>query len=486
MVSAPIASHGTTAAWNLGDLALCHGFMPLITDGLTGTLPDPHDGPVRPLEAQRRARMESPSPSPETPYGAARMRDRRIRGRAMHVNCNQQTVLVVKSHRVHRKVSAMRLHGAPLAAMLGGMMLSGTLAACGPSAGPPVTPHRPEAIRISRVAAMHFTSRRTGWAIVTLASNGLQEIAQTHDGGRDWEVSHPIPSGDSAYLNVVSSRIVYVLVHAPTGAVRVLRTLNGGQGWSSAHVPAKGHDQTLVGSFAPATTSWLLSCAPPSLSGTTCELFRTTDGGGEWHPAATFPVSGLIPNGVTFSGADGWITGQNHSDNATEILSTRDGGRIWAPVPLTLPADTATNADTYPVTTHGHGLILPAILYEPQGAGFLLYVRTDGVFRPTVPLPTAASPTAGGRTTLRYSLVGRTVTFVLASPSLYETVTGGKTWTIVNAHVPAWSIMDFVSPNVGYALSSVVKKTPPTLWVTTDGGRKWMRVAYTVTKPLHA
>jgi hypothetical protein len=239
-----------------------------------------------------------------------------------------------------------------------------------------------------------------------------------------------------------------------------------------------------MGSFGAGNTSWILSCATPSLSGTNCELFRTRDAGHQWYRVSSFPVVGLIPNGITMMGTDGWITGQNHSDHAAEVLLTHDGGHTWSTVPLVIPAGAATNADTDPVISYATTVLLPAVLYEKQGAGFLLYEAIDGVFRPTAPLSTTASPTAGGRSTLRYSVASRAVTYVLASPSLYRTANAGRSWDMVNAHVPAWTVVDFVTPAVGYSVNGpTANRTPPILWTTTDGGENWMRVLYKVKGP---
>jgi hypothetical protein len=79
------------------------------------------------------------------------------------------------------------------------------------------------------------------------------------------------------------------------------------------------------------------------------------------------------------------------------VLSTRDGGHTWVPIALAIPDDSATNADTYPVIRQAGAVLLPTILYEKQGAGFLLYTVVDGTFRPTMPLSTAGAPTEGDR-----------------------------------------------------------------------------------------
>lgn len=379
----------------------------------------------------------------------------------------------------------MRPRSTRLLAMLSVVVLAVVLPACSSSAALPIH-YRDEsdAIRITRVDALHFTSGRAGWAILTLASNGQQDVARTVNGGHLWILSRAFPTGVRAYLHVVSSNTVYVLLQSQTGQVTVLRTVNGGKTWLSVAIPTPGIDDSWTGSFGARSTSWLLSCAPPSLSGTQCKLFRTMHGGLHWQHLSSFPVVGLIPNGVTFIANDGWITGQNHSSNAAEVLSTRDEGRTWAPVPLILPTSAARNADTYPVTPRSKTLLLPAVLYEKDGAGFLLYQVVHGVFRPTAPLSTDASPTAtSGPSTLRYSIVSRAVTYVLASPNLYRTANAGRSWEVVNARVPSWAIMAFVNPLVGYAVQLAGKHTHPILWTTTDGGGTWTHVLYKVTSP---
>lgn len=200
----------------------------------------------------------------------------------------------------------MRPRSTRLLAMLSVVVLAVVLPACSSSAALPIH-HRDEsdAIRITRVDALHFTSGRAGWAILTLASSGQQDVARTVNGGHLWILSRAVPTGVRAYLHVVSSNTVYVLLQSQTGQVTVLRTVNGGKTWLSVAIPTPGIDDSWTGSFGARSTSWLLSCAPPSLSGTQCELFRTMHGGLHWQHLSSFPVVGLIPNGVTFIANDG-------------------------------------------------------------------------------------------------------------------------------------------------------------------------------------
>lgn len=336
-------------------------------------------------------------------------------------------------------------------------------------------------IDLGRIDALQFVSARNGWAIITSALDGQQDVVDTEDGGHHWVVSQPIPAGDSARLTVVPSGMVYVLLQTPTGVVSVLRSANGGQTWLSAPLPAPASDSSLMASFAVRGPGWLLACAPPSLSGTQCTLFRT-NAGRQWHQVSTFPVLDMIPNGITFVGAHGWITGQTHGDYPATVRSTRDGGHTWVPIALAIPDDSATNADTYPVIRQAGAVLLPTILYEKQGAGFLLYTVVDGTFRPTMPLSTAGAPTEGDRSS-RYSIAPRSMTYVLSSPDLYRTTNGGQTWIVANGHVPTWSALDFVTPTVGYSSNPGSPNMPPTLWTTTDGGQTWTRVRYSVTVP---
>lgn len=108
-----------------------------------------------------------------------------------------------------------------------------------------------------------------------------------------------------------------------------LRTLNGGQHWTSAQVPgAESLDFRDVEAFS-ADLAYLLAAGPGDQS----RIYKTTDGGQHW----TLQFTNVEPKGffdcISFWDATHGIAIGDPVNGKFELISTEDGGLHWTSIP---------------------------------------------------------------------------------------------------------------------------------------------------------
>ena len=184
----------------------------------------------------------------------------------------------------------------------------------------------------------------------------------------------------------------------------------------------------------------------------------------------------------------GWVSGR--CSNATLLDVTHDGGAHWTPQPI----DCQSCAFYPPVFTS-------PLDGEIWGGGDALFVTSDGGKTWT---PRAETPgnwpdfvdAAHGFTLGLTSNVNSKVV-------LWRTSDGGASWEqapngAINGNGPFQSSqLDFVAPNLGWAVSLDIRfgspilqagqtlppTLPPELWQTTDGGVTWTQVVPRRSRP---
>lgn len=387
----------------------------------------------------------------------------------------------------------MRTVTKPWVALAVSTALATATAACGtvPVAKNPVRPpsaHARPQVSVGRVQRLAFTSATSGWmAFSPPGAPATIEMAYTGNGGTTWtrtnrfQVVSPggwtwVPLGRRALLVVVSSP-------SGTGSLqRVLTTTDRGQTWNTAQFYSPVGPGYVVAAKTGNRAACTLVVSGPGLGGVSAALYCGRVAGG-WHQVATgFGTSpngylpGLFPNGLTMTGRQAWITGQNVSNGPDLLYASHDAGQSFQP--LSVPMPVATNADTWPVVvTAGTAPALPVITYPPTGAAFVVYRETaHGTWHATTPLATRANPGPPGA--LLYSAVSPQIFFVRGQHTLYATTNGGTTWTSVYPSPNAWSVMQFATADQGWAVAA-----PATLLHTSDGGRTWTTVRVRVYRP---
>jgi photosystem II stability/assembly factor-like uncharacterized protein len=356
--------------------------------------------------------------------------------------------------------------------------------------------------------SLQMTSVTSGWALVWSANPGVVAdnahilLARTTDGARTWSdvtstAASPMLTTLNSYeaLDPVDGDHAYLAVSRatsdddPASTTAVFATADGGRTWTESAV-FKTSAQVARVSFADASHGWLaLGSVFAGPGQPVTWLYRTTDGGLHWSPAATVAPPGSYgmnsmcqPLNLAFPTATtGWVTigcrGQ------VEFLVSGDGGASWAAQPLPLPA-----AILGPMNG-------PASLTGPQfagGTGFLT------VAPPTPGTPSLLDTRDRGQTWQLLTLPSGggqypQVTFFTAADGVlvtagsqealgavfYLTADGGQSWTPVpqGTHfTQLGEAIDFASQQVGFAWTSgtgTAGALPPPLDATANSGRTW-------------
>ena len=352
----------------------------------------------------------------------------------------------------------------------------------------------------------------------------------TADAGAHWRnVTPPGFSGwtdrTMTFLDVTHAWVAvtdHVVTHpAALATITVFRTSDGANSWQSATFQmADGSPSQL--DFIDPLHGWMLLQIDNGIA-----IYRTSDGGIHWEKASvshyTLPnatAPGVLPmggafgpnaanqlacelfpfNAIAFSDAStGWAAGRCRGPAPSAYLYvTHDAGSTWQPQSLpslpgvpTCPCNVVATAPVFTSSreaTFAISIDTEQTSCQPQNGGTACMVQS-------IPGTAALYATHdGGRTWAAHALPGVPAygvvpTFIDArtgwygaailksAPSfpgettfdkLYVTHDGGANWSPI-AGVAGFDggAMDFISPTIGWALSS------PSLLLTTDGGRSW-------------
>ena len=385
---------------------------------------------------------------------------------------------------------------------------SGTVGAGGASATPKVgaPASQPKPVWFQ---SLQMTSATSGWALVwsanpgVIADNAHILLAQTTDGARTWSDVTPAAArpmlatlhsyealdpvdGDHAYLAVSQATSDH---GGPVSTTAVFVTADGGRTWTESAVFTTSAPAARL-SFADASHGWLLLGPVFRAPGQPVTwLYRTSDGGLRWSPAATVAPPGNYginsfcqPLNLTFlTATTGWVSISCRAQ--AELLVSHDGGGSWAAQPLPLPAGTLVALSgpaflTGPQFAGGTGFL--TVAPPPPGTPSLLDSRNRGQTWQLLTLP----PRAGQYPQVKFFTPANGV-LVTAGPQealgavFYVTADGGQSWTPVaqGTHFTQYGYaIDFASQQAGFAWNSggsTVGVPPPPLYATTNSGRTW-------------
>ncbi len=240
------------------------------------------------------------------------------------------------------------------------------------------------------------------------------------------------PSGSSALIQAIApvdERVVWVSGHRGT----VLRTVNGGESWTSHPVPDADSLQFRDIHAADATTAWVMSAGTGAVS----RIYHTANAGASWTLQHVNPDSAGFYDCFAFWDArHGFLYGDEVGGRLV-VRTTADGGATWTRVP-----DAA----------------LPAA--QPGEGGF------------------AASGTCALTQGDRFGWIA---TGNAARPRVLRTTDRGATWQLAEAPLPGGEGNGLASiamqtPQRGYAFGGSIgtPSAAPAIGArTTDGGVTW-------------
>ena len=316
----------------------------------------------------------------------------------------------------------------------------------------------------------------TGWAVSPTDGPGRGVLLRTSDAGTHWtDVTPPgsmgrmIPDGPYS-LDVLTSLIAWV---GP------FRTIDGGLTWRNGAVPPGGRE---LMHFINPHDGWLVSVtetgANMASAMLTMDIYRTTDAGDTWIKLAStsagkqggLSIEGLDgPKDMTFlNETTGWLTGNSGVEDSLYLYVTHDGGRTWqhqtAPLPVKSTWYGVISAPRFFTTQDG---ILPVV-----GRFAIFYITHDGgtTWAYTTPVTVHSEPAL--------SFADMDHGWMTDGIGLYVTSDGGRHWTIEPPPSAGVKQLDFISLQVGWAVSRI----NPFLLKTVDGGHTWVPVPYTVSR----
>ena len=235
------------------------------------------------------------------------------------------------------------------------------------------------------------------------------------------------------------------------------RSFDGGNSWQNNSIPF-GKAELF---FLDASLGWALADRGSDDGSQAVDIYSTANGGLTWvliHQVefGQDNINGMLPfdgkkSGIKFSNINrGWITGTNDALGEFYLFTTQDSGLTWNRQILPLPAGyQASEVTTFPPLFFSSLVGLLPVQMKQVSNSTDFYTTSDGgtTWTSTRPVPVS------GLEDCISSLICR----VWSGSALASTEDGGITWlqqpTNVNLR-NSLAQLDFVTPNIGYALSS--------------------------------
>jgi photosystem II stability/assembly factor-like uncharacterized protein len=339
------------------------------------------------------------------------------------------------------------------------------------------------------MSRVFFVDDNNGWAVAT---GPRTNVFRTTDRGLHWaSVNAPdIVEGHLADTAVIGTSAVF-LAYTGGQQATVLRTSDGGQTWKSSTFRFKD----AVGAnlfFVNRNVGWLLLHTRVGMNHDWAEIFRTEDEGASWT-RLTPDLEHSRPDNLSYLGGKskpvfvdaktGWIGEGPVAKGKAGLYRTTDGGTAWQAQELALPKD-AENADLSVAApqffSESEGIV-PVSWYADGKEVLSLFVTHDGgrTWGSPPPFSTGYSgplQTYFSSAKTGWAWVGKPDSSVM-SP-VFQTIDGGHTWLKAESPVPHESVLqlDFVSPQLGWALVQASRNGQTRLLTTQDGGSAWTTV----------
>jgi photosystem II stability/assembly factor-like uncharacterized protein len=371
----------------------------------------------------------------------------------------------------------------------------------------------------TQLIAIHMLDKTHGWALTDTS------VLKTSDGGLHWNVVTPPnvpvppgPQGTSISRHVswesgtfMSQNVAWVVgvidvPSSPLGPEQFFteQTTDGGSHWQPSQ---------LSGLFGP---TGILSDVPHFINmqegwldfpdRDDSFLFHTTDGGQHWSKLATTGRGvGHIDTGISVKDAQNiWQTVAPHLSvglptaipNVPIAFVTHDGGKTWQQQTLPpIPGSGSQHYITTPPVFFGNDGLMPVEVTSSnfENTGLSIYVTNDGGRHWSSGAEIHWSSSAQISLPFleairRVSILNQQHIWVESSDgsgSIYESQDGGKSWNRLGTIGNQFSIVDVMSfpdTNNGWVIPGplALYYGGSQLLHTTDGGRTWQPIAYSI------
>jgi photosystem II stability/assembly factor-like uncharacterized protein len=327
--------------------------------------------------------------------------------------------------------------------------------------------------------------RSNGWALTD------SKILKTTDGGVHWQNVTPAQTSltRGSKADFLSSRYAWVVSTDATNDVIVQRTTDGGATWQSVQIADSSNAVlTDMPHFLNVNEGWLsFSTKYGMSSGILADIYHTTDGGQHWNKTTDYSqvANGLYisgrSTGISLKDANNiWYTedpasssarsGDPVLDQAVAAVS-HDGGRTWQQQQLpTILGSYQVKYVTTPPVFIGQKGIMPVYVQNQSVTRMSLYISDNGG--------------ATWRTTSLAPFAPNQVQVVDAQHAYADTADGrafatsdsGLSWQQIGS-TGVIGDLDLIDNTNGVFITATSNQY---LLRTSDGGRDWQRVNYTI------
>lgn len=337
----------------------------------------------------------------------------------------------------------------------------------------------------SDISAIKMVNAQVGWL---QAGN---QVLYTQDGGKSWQDVTPKvlatqKSQTSAQYKAefLDPKNAWVVMTSDKGTI-VYHTQDGGSSWKQTPINNQGMASgPITLTFNSASDGWLLLANGAGAGSELVSLFHTRDGGTTWESVgATQPNAnqkdplpmGGMKSGLSVNPPDVWLTGLDASD-VPYLYRSEDMGVHWQQqksiqVPNGGYTASGGASETYPPKFFNQSFGILPVKYNSQDPTFVyayfFYLTQDGgktwQAGTGVKSKTNAEP-------LYQIIDDHHIAVVMDTNTLYMSSDQGQSWQMTSLKMPLDNI-NFINPTTGFGYHG------KSVYRTVDGGKTWTLIA---------
>lgn len=327
---------------------------------------------------------------------------------------------------------------------------------------------------------LKMTSSHDGWLLTQ------HKVLHTTDSGRHW--TDVGPKGVSLDKNTVyqfinNSHAVIATTTSLSGSSTlnpvVYITRDAGVSWTKHLISADGTGEVPLGlSLVDDQNGWvLLGRDGMHRSGvTSCELYRTYNGGQNWSEVQSSEGSmPFNPTGqwIAFVDENIGFTVAKTTSGTPGLYRTENGGVSWEPIEMMLATDDRSKAiDFFPPVFSGGNGILPIIIKGSQSTWHGLNIELYPISKNTRDLRVTHQSTGisiSDDSDFQYGMADDHNGWFYIYGSLFKSQGGLESWKTVNSYDLKNRLTGFIDSRTGWMWDEKQKQ----ITMTTNGGDTW-------------